>query len=126
MSSSQGSASPKAEGFAAPRIAILAFGLLMAFNIGLSILRIEQGGWVIWPVIGLAFFTAMMVGIRKRYPLVFPCLRTSAFVGVLMGGLELLSHTPLFRLHGVVEVLLSLVSILALSSPASRRFFGSA
>lgn len=108
----------------APRLAILAFGLVMAVDIGASILRIEQGGWLVWPVFGLVFFFLMMYAIRKRHALVYPALRTFSFVSLLIGSLELMSHTALFRWHGALIVPLSLVGVAAISSGSSRRFFG--
>lgn len=121
---STGSSSSESGSLTAPRIAIVAFGLLMAVDIATSILRIEQGGWLVWPAFGLAFFFLMMHAIRKRHALAYPSLRTFSFVSLLIGGLELMSHTALFRWHGAVLVPLSLLGVAALSTRSARRFFG--
>jgi hypothetical protein len=106
---------------------MLAFALVSIVDLASAILRIGSGGWHcgwhFWPFWDAACLAVMLLLFRRRHPLVPTCMRAYGITAFVLGAIELVSRTALYRWNGALTASLALVGLLAMTRPSARAYF---
>ena len=102
---------------------MLAFALVSIVDLASAILRVGSGGWGFWPFWDAACLAVMLLAFRRRHPLVWTCMRVYGTIAVVLGAIELVSRTALYRWNGALTASLAVVGLLAMTRPSARAYF---